>query len=68
MSILCGILRTEITCDIFTSIMYVFLLLILQNCSVSGEGFLIPDYGIDIIAFIGIKDEKDIEYEEVCRN
>ena len=47
--------------------MYVFLLLILQNCSVSGEGFLIPDYGLDIVAFIGIKDEKDIEYEEVCR-
>ena len=34
----------------------------------SGEGFLIPDYELDIIAFIGIKDEKDIEYEEVCRN
>ena len=48
--------------------MYVSLLLILQNCSVSGEGFLIPDYGLDIIAFIGIKDEKDIEYEEVCED
>ena len=34
----------------------------------SGEGFLIPDYGLDIIAFIGIKDEKDIEYEEVFPN
>ena len=48
--------------------MYAVLFLILQNCSVSGEGFLIPDYRLDIVAFIGIKDEKDIEYEEVCRN
>ena len=58
----------DICCDILTSRMYVVSFLTLQNCSVSGEGFLIPDYGLDIIAFIGIKDEKDIEYEEVCQD
>ena len=26
---------------------------------------MVPEYPIDVIAFIGIKDEQDIEYEEV---
>ena len=27
---------------------------------------MVPDYPLDVIALIGIKDEQDIEYEEVC--
>ena len=29
---------------------------------------MVPDYPLDVIALIGIKDEQDIEYEEVSWN
>ena len=36
-----------------------------KNCSISNENYLVPDYQVDMCAFIGIKDEQDIEFEEV---
>ena len=38
---------------------------LLKSCMLSKDNFLIPDYLLDVIAFIGIKDEQDIEFEEV---
>ena len=29
------------------------------------DNFLVPDYQLDVFAYIGIKDEHDIEFEEV---
>ncbi len=39
-----------------------------KSCVLDKDNFLVPGYRIDIIAFIGIKDEQDIEFEEVGAN
>ena len=41
------------------------MIIFLKACIISKENFLVPDYPLDVIAFIGIKDEQDIEFEEV---
>ena len=43
----------------------VIIIFCLKSCIISEDNFLVPDYPLDIIAFIGIKDEQDIEFEEV---